>query len=314
MAGAAAAASDGPIQVQGSTEKADTPHIVELDDYINDGHVDPRSLNPIGEAAPAQGSAVQEFAGTLANITGLEPVQAPSVERYEQIGQTLTFNFSDEGYERLLNVTTLSTTSDIPSSVLASEGDSTNLSTLATGSHMLTAEGTEGIRVSTLSKTGQLTQWESPVTESNPLTHTRQDLIRWAQAADNTAMSVAHTPSFTVLARPSCQLTQSNAPYKHGGWGHIQADAAMLCNQTGRGNFSASLRQYHGLGIWKTKDSRGYTNEQGRNFPVVMRYSCKIVISKWTYRSNIGNASLRNSNGVWGKSNVFSATAGHHCA
>ncbi|MFG2646906.1 hypothetical protein [Streptomyces sp. NPDC048436] len=95
----------------------------------------------------------------------------------------------------------------------------------------------------------------------------------------------------------------------------IQAEAAMLCNQKGKGNFSASLRQYHGLGLWKTKATRGYTNEQGKAFPVTLHFTCsRLTTSTWTYRSNIGNATLRNGNGTWGDKNVFSKTAGLHCA
>jgi hypothetical protein len=83
----------------------------------------------------------------------------------------------------------------------------------------------------------------------------------------------------------------------------------MICDQTGRGNFAASLRQYHGLGIWRTKDVRGYTN------PVILRSECsRLTSSAWQYRSNIGDATLRNSNGTWGRHNVFSQTAVIHCA
>ncbi|MEU1530447.1 hypothetical protein [Streptomyces fagopyri] len=89
----------------------------------------------------------------------------------------------------------------------------------------------------------------------------------------------------------------------------------MLCNQRGKGNFAAALRQYQGLGIWKTLDSRGYVNEQGKTFSVVLRFECsRLTTSSWKYRNNIGNATLRNGNGYWGDHNVFAGTATIHCA
>ncbi len=89
----------------------------------------------------------------------------------------------------------------------------------------------------------------------------------------------------------------------------------MLCNQRGKGNFESSLRQYQGLGIWKTKDVAGYTHEQGQNFPVTLNFECsRLTTSGWVYRSDIGNATLRNANGYWGDHNVHSETATIHCA
>ena len=175
--------------------------------------------------------------------------------------------------------------------------------------------GADGIRVSTLSKDGQLTLWEAPATTQQNV-YSAETLARWARTVDEQGITASHSPLRAIAtAEPKCQLTQSRAPYRHGGSLHIQADAAMLCNQTGRGNFGASLRQYQGLGLWRTKDTRGYTNEQGKTFPVLLRFTCsRLTSSSWQYRSNIGNATLRNSNGTWGDHNVFSQTAVIHCA
>ncbi|MFF3848610.1 hypothetical protein [Streptomyces sp. NPDC002328] len=310
-------ATTGALATDGS-QKDDSPtwpQIVSPSEYADEGGKDPQSMAPIGEAAPAQGPSVQKLTDLLTETTGLELFQAPAVEEYEELGQTLTFNLGDGNYEHPLNITRLTVHNDVPSSVLSSDGDETSTTTLPNGSHLLTAVGTDGIRVSTLSKGGQLTVWEAPATtEQNA--YAADALVRWARTVDEQGITASHSPVLAIAAaKPKCQLTQSRAPFRHGGSLRIQADAAMICDQTGRGNFAASLRQYHGLGIWRTKDVRGYTNEQGRSFPVILRFECsRLTISRWQYRSNIGNATLRNSNGTWGASNVFSQTAGIHCA
>lgn len=304
-------ATDGP-------QKADSlagPQIVSPSEYAGEGGTDPQSIAPIGEVAPAQGTSVQKLTDLLTETTGLELFQAPGVEEYEELGQTLTFSLGDGNYAHPLNITRLTVHNDVPSSVLSSDGDETNTTTLPNGSHLLTAVGADGIRVSTLSKDGQLTLWEAPATtEQNA--YNAETLVRWARNVDEQAVTATHSPLRAIAAaKPKCQLTQSRAPYRHGGSLHIQADAAMICDQTGRGNFAASLRQYQGLGIWTTKDTRGYTNEQGKSFPVTLRFECsRLTVSNWQYRSNIGNATLRNSNGTWGDHNVFSQTAVIHCA
>ncbi|MGW7252701.1 hypothetical protein [Streptomyces sp. NPDC054834] len=273
-------------------------------------------MAPIGEVSPAQGAEAQKLTDLLTKTTGLELFQAPAVSDYETVGQTLTFSLGDGNYAHPLNVTRLSIHGDVPSSVLSSEDDETSTRTLPSGSQLFTAVGNEGTRISTLSKDGQLTLWEAPATAAqNP--YSTETLVRWATTVDEQGIAAAHTPALAAprAAEPHCQLTYSKKPYKHGGDLHIQADAAMLCDQKGKGNFAASLRQYQGLGIWKTKDVRGYTNEQGKNFPVTLRFECsRLTTSGWRYRSDIGNATLRNSNGYWGDHNVSSDTATIHCA
>ncbi len=63
---------------------------------------------------------------------------------------------------RPLNITRLTVHGDVPSSVLSSDGDTTQTTTLPSGSRLFTAVGNDGVRVSTLSRDGQLTQWEAP--------------------------------------------------------------------------------------------------------------------------------------------------------
>ncbi|MGW2961765.1 hypothetical protein ACWDGI_25355 [Streptomyces sp. NPDC001220] len=307
---AGALAADGS-KATGTTED---PQIVSSSQYAEEGGTDPQSMAPVGEVAPAQGASVQKLTDLLTSTTGLEVFQAPGVEEYEEIGQTLTFSLGDGNYEHPLNVTRLTVHGDVPSSVLSAEGDKTNTTTLHNGSQLLTAVGKEGTRVTTLSKAGELTMWEAPATAA-PNTYNTETLVRWATAVDEQEIKASSSPLLAARAKPHCQLTQSKQPYRHGGDLMIQADAAMLCDQKGKGNFAASLRQYQGLGIWKTKDVRGYTNEQGTNFPVILRFECsRLTTSGWRYRSNIGNATLRNSNGYWGDHNVFSQTATIHCA
>ncbi|MEV6057738.1 hypothetical protein, partial [Streptomyces sp. NPDC052107] len=52
-------------------------------------------------------------------------------------------------------------------------------------------------------------------------------------------ITASHAPAFgvTPAADPHCRLTHSKEPYLNGGWTHLQADAAMLCNQRGKGTF-----------------------------------------------------------------------------
>ncbi|MFI7141729.1 hypothetical protein ACIBQ5_29685 [Streptomyces massasporeus] len=299
------------------TGAATAPEIVSPSEYAKEGGTDPQSMAPIGEVAPAQGASVQKLTDLLTNTTGLELFQAPGVEEYEQIGQVLTFSLGDGNYEHPLNVTRVTVQGDVPSSVLSSEGDQTSMKTLSDGRQLLAATGQEGIRVSTLSKDGVLTQWEAPATDPKGA-YSVDDLVRWAMVVEESGIRASHSPAQAAQAaraKPKCQLTQSKKPYRHGGSKRIQADAAMICDQKGKGNFAASLRQYHGLGIWKTKDSRGYVNERDKSFPVVLRFECsKLTVSGWRYRSNIGNATLRNGNGYWGDHNVFSETATIHCA
>lgn len=251
-------------------EPSNGPQIVSPSEYASEGGTDPQSMAPVGEVAPAQGASVQRLTDLMTETTGLELFQAPSVEEYEELGQTLTFSLGDGNYAHPLNITRLTVHNDVPSSVLSSDGDETSTTTLPNGSHLMTAVGADGIRVSTLSKDGQLTQWEAPATtEQNA--YSVETLVRWARTVDDQGISASHSPLRAIAAaKPKCQLTQTRAPRRHGGSLHIQAEASMLCNQTGRGNFSAQLRQYHGLGIWKTKDNRGYTNKRGGR----SRWSC----------------------------------------
>jgi hypothetical protein len=311
-----ASAAAGAFAADGSqtASTATGPQIVSSSEYVKEGGTDPQSMAPVGEVTPAQGIGVQKLTDLLTKTTGLQLFQAPGVEKYEQVGQTLTFSLGDDNYEHPLNITRLTVHKDVPSSVLSADGDETHTTTLPSGSQLLTAVGKEGIRVSTLSKDGQLTLWEAPATTSQPV-YSAENLARWATAIDGQGVTASHSLALTTRAEPTCQLTQSRKPYKHGGDLHIQADAAMVCDQKGKGNFATALRQYQGLGIWKTKDVRGYTNEQGKSFPVTLRYDCsRLTTSGWIYRSNIGNATLRNSNGYWGDHNVFSQTATIHCA
>ncbi|MFB0619785.1 hypothetical protein [Streptomyces sp. AGS-58] len=314
MAGtvAGASAADGSP----ATPAESAPRIVSAAQYTEEGGADPQSMAPVGEVSPAQGDSVQELTNLLARTTGLDLLQAPAVADYDKVGQSLTFSLGDENVVRPLNITRLTVHGDVPSSVLSSDGDTTQTTTLPSGSQLFTAVGNDGVRISTLSRDGRLTQWEAPAISAEH-TYSTEDLVRWATAVDEQNVPASHSPTSVVTraAKPHCQLIHSNAPYLHGGYTHIQADAQMLCNQRGKGNFEASLRQYQGLGIWKTKDVRGYTNTQGQNFSLLLHYDCsRLTTSGWVYREDIGNATLRNGNGYWGDHNVWSKTATIHCA
>ncbi|MFJ2767569.1 hypothetical protein [Streptomyces sp. NPDC087300] len=310
---AAAALAMGTMSAS-YADSADGPQIVDTATYTNEGGTDPRSMLPTGEATPAEGPEVEAFADLLVNTSGLELVQGPIEEHYEEIGQTLRFNMGDKDYAHPLIVTRVTVKGDVPESVIASEGDVTHRATLPNGNQLMTAQGSDGIMVATLSKAGQLTTWSAPgATGAAPFTV--EKLTEWATAIDAQQPGrITATSAMALRAKPSCQLILTK-PFTHGGAKHIQAEASMLCSQKGKGNFTAVLRQYHGLGVWKEKDVKAYTNKQGKNFPLIMSFNCsKLTTSKWIYRADIANATLRNGNGYWGKHNVHSATTGIHCA
>jgi hypothetical protein len=310
---AAAALVMGAMSVSHADSRVG-PHILDAATYSKEGGTNPQSMLPKGEATPAEGAEVEAFADLLTNTSGLELFQAPAKENYEEVGQTLRFSMGDKDDTHPLIVTRVSVNGDVPESVIASQGDETHRTTLANGTQLMTAKGIDGIMVATLSKAGQLTAWEAPgATGTAPFT--MEKLKEWATAVDTQQPGhIAATSANTLRAKPSCFLTLTK-PYTHGGAKNIQADASMNCDQKGKGNFVSSLRQYQGLGIWKSKDVRGYTNEQGKNFPVTVHFTCsRLTVSNWVYRADIGNATLRNGNGYWGRHNVHSATKVIHCA
>lgn len=60
--------------------------------------------------------------------------------------------------------------------------------------------------------------------------------MRWAMTVDEQGITASHAARLTAArAEPHCQLTKSRKPYLHGGYTHIQAEAAMLCDQRGKG-------------------------------------------------------------------------------
>ncbi|MFD9909528.1 hypothetical protein [Streptomyces sp. NPDC059063] len=298
-------------------ESTDVPRIVDTTAYEKEGGTDPKSMLPEGEAIPAESRDVADFADLLTRTTGLQLLQAPAQERYEEIGSTLRISLGDENDEDFahsLTVTRVTVKGDVPESVLSSEGDETRRTTLPDGTQLMTAKGGAGVTVSLLSPGGQLTVWDAPgPTEASPLTVQR--LTEWATTVETQhpgAVDMAASPGLRA-AKPSCQLKLTK-PFKHGSL-TIQADAFMSCDQKGRGNFTASLRQYHGLGLWKSKSIRGYTNKHDKIFPVTLNFKCsRATVSKWVYRADIGNATLRNGNGYWGRHNIHSKTSGIHCA
>ncbi|MGA4839884.1 hypothetical protein [Streptomyces sp. G45] len=310
---AAAALVMGTMSTSHADSK-DDPRIVDAATYDKEGGTDPRSMLPKDEATPAAGPEVEAFADLLMDTSGLELFQAPAKESYEGVGQTLRLNMGDRDYAHPLIVTRVTVDEDVPESVIASQGDETHRATLPNGTQLMTAKGSDGIMVATLNKTGQLTAWEAPgATGAAPFTV--EKLTEWATTVDARQPGrVAIASAMALRAKPKCSLYLTK-PYTHGGPKNIAADASMNCDQKGKGNFTASLRQYHGLGLWKSKSVKGYTNEQGKNFPVTLGWTCsKLTVSNWVYRADIGNATLRNGNGYWGAHNVHSATRVIHCA
>jgi hypothetical protein len=83
------------------------PQIVSSSEYAKEGGVDPQSMAPIGEVAPAQGTGVEKLTDLLTKTTRLDLFQAPGVEEYEKVGQTLTFSLGDGNAEHPLNITRL---------------------------------------------------------------------------------------------------------------------------------------------------------------------------------------------------------------
>ncbi|MFG2851947.1 hypothetical protein ACGFZ9_14940 [Streptomyces mirabilis] len=193
------------------------PQIVSSSEYAKEGGVDPQSMAPIGEVAPAQGTGVEKVTDLLTKTTRLDLFQAPGVEECEKVGQTLTFSLGDGNAEHPLNITRLTVHGDVPSSVLSAEGDEMSTTTLSDGSQLLTAVGKEGTRVSTPSKDGLLTLWEAPLTSAQH-TYSTEDLVRWATTVDEQGITASHAPSLTAArAEPHSQLTKSRKPYLHGG-------------------------------------------------------------------------------------------------
>ncbi|CAM5476733.1 hypothetical protein SALBM311S_04887 [Streptomyces alboniger] len=96
----AVGAATGAFATDGSQKTASPtgPQIVSPSEYAGEGGKDPQSMAPIGEVAPAQGTSVQRLTDLLAETTGLELFQAPGVEKYQELGQTLTFSLGDGNY------------------------------------------------------------------------------------------------------------------------------------------------------------------------------------------------------------------------
>ncbi|MEU7370553.1 hypothetical protein AB0B92_34315 [Streptomyces hygroscopicus] len=311
-----AAASEG-----GDKEPDVTPRIVDPITYEKNGGIDPLSIQGDGSVQPAGGTDVDSLSEMLRSVTGLRLQSAPVTENYGDLGALLSFVLVHEDEMHSVNVTRQTMKGDVPTSLLSDSADVTQLETLPNGTQVYTASGAGGITVTTLSSTGQLTRWEVPIVTEDGTSTTLPapwdvaEVERWAITVDQRSPEkVASKPAATLsapAARPKCQLIMTK-PVRHGG-NRIAADASMSCNQKGKGNFAAAIRQYHGLGVWKTKDTRGYTNVQGDTFPLLPHFNCTPTVSTWQYRSWNLNASLRNRNGYWGHTGDQSASAYINC-
>ncbi|WP_171162029.1 hypothetical protein [Streptomyces sp. I05A-00742] len=282
-----------------------------------------QGVRPVGAPGVASGAQVDAFVGHLRSVTGLEPAQRPTVEKYTRIGDSLTVALQGKGRAYGLNVTRETVDGDVPVSVLSSPGDETRLTGLPKGGRLMTAVGKDGVRVTTLTAGGRLTSWEAPRSAAGK-PYAVEELTKWAtdvaartpggvavSASTPTSMGAGETGVAAKAAKPRCRLIQP-APIIHGQ--RVTADVAMLCNRRGKGNFATALRQYRGGGLWKTVDVRGYTNEQGDSFPVILRFSCSHHRVAREYRSVVTNASLRVSGGAWwGTHGVWSRPQYIHC-
>ncbi len=193
------------------------PQIVSPSEYAGEGGTDPQSMAPIDEVAPAQGASVQKLTDLLTETTGLELFQAPGVEKYEELGQTLTFSLGDGNYAHPLNITRPTVHNDVPSSVLSSDGDETSTTTLPDGSQLLTAVGADGIRVSTLSKDGQLTLWETPATTEQNV-YSAETLARWARTVDEQGITAVWVVLLAVSRCPCLTPPQEGLSELCGEW------------------------------------------------------------------------------------------------
>ncbi|MFJ9481020.1 hypothetical protein ACIRRI_39480 [Streptomyces mirabilis] len=243
------------------------PQIVSSSEYATEGGVDPQSMAPIGEVAPAQGIGVEKLTDLLMKTTRLDLFQAPGVEECEKVGQTLTFSLGDGNAEHPLNITRLTVHGDVPSSVLWAEGDEMSTTTLSDGSQLLTAVGKEGTRVSTLSKDGLLTLWEAPLTSAQH-TYSTEDLVRWATTVDEQGITASHAPGLTAArAEPHCQLTKSRKPYLHGGVHAHPGRGRDALQSEGQGELRVFAAPVPGARYLEDQGRRGLHQRAGPELP-----------------------------------------------
>ncbi|MER8042662.1 hypothetical protein [Streptomyces sp. NPDC094032] len=281
------------------------PEIVSDEQYLADGNVDPKTIDPITEASPAAGSGVDTFTSLLSEVSGMSAESIPVAENYGELGQTLVVDLVSELGDQV-SVTRTTAKTDIPQSTLSDDGAQRSLSVLPNGSQLMTSLHPEtGAMVSTLSRKGQLTVW-------NALNATTGDdlprIIQWAKEVDSRqpeAVEVQTVPAAAqsalvgtqaAAAAPSCYLT-INRPYTQSG--RVEVSNRLLCNQNGRIKLDSSIEQYRGLGIWVSKAKNADQKENISYIWVTASWKCAAGTGNQLYRTRIVQRSLRNSNGVW---------------
>ncbi|MFE7947306.1 hypothetical protein [Streptomyces sp. NPDC057426] len=281
------------------------PEIVSDEQYLADGNVDPKTIDPVIEAAPAAGSGVDTFTSLLSEVSGMSASSAPISENYGEIGQTLVVDLDSELGDQV-SVTRVAAKTDIPQSTLSDDGAQKSLSVLPNGSQLMTSLHPEtGVMVSTLSRKGQLTVW-------NALNATTEDdltrITQWATEVDSRQPEAVEVQTVSASrqselvgiqaasAAPSCYLT-INKPYTKSG--RVEVSNRLLCNQNGRIKLDSYIEQYRGLGIWVSKASNAAQKENISYIWVTASWKCSVGAGSQLYRTRIIQRSLRNSNGVW---------------
>ncbi|MEU8621181.1 hypothetical protein [Streptomyces sp. NPDC048623] len=282
------------------------PEIVSDEQYLADGNVDPKTIDPVIEVSQAAGTEVDAFAALLGEVSGLTVSSAPTAENYGELGQALVVDLTSE-LGAQVSVTRVAAKTDIPQSTLSDDGAQKSLSVLPNGSQLMSSLSPEtGAMVSTLSRNGQLTVWNDPhATTEDDLTR----ITRWATAVDSrqpeavevhTAATSSQSESIGIqavaAARPSCYLTLQR-PYTQ--YGRVEVSNRLLCDQNGLIKLDTSIEQYRGLWIWARKAVNAGQKENISYIWVTASWKCAAGTGNQLYRSRVIQRSLRNSNGVW---------------
>ncbi|MFD7499293.1 hypothetical protein ACFV8T_44870 [Streptomyces sp. NPDC059832] len=277
------------------------PRIVSDEQYAQEGNADPKSVTREGEPTLVTSDGVQQFTKLLEEVSGLESAGDASAEDYGENGTSLRIDLG-VGSENSVSVTRVDAKTDIPQSVLSDTDAETAVSTLSSGSQLMTSVNPDtGAMVSTLSAKGQLTVWDSP----NAKTRAALDsVVKWAEAADARDIGKIDTqPVMQTRAKPSCD-SYVYTPYTNSG--KVQVSGALVCNQKGAIKLSVYLEQYRGLWVWKmmvvgTAEFSGASATNANPY-----WKCSKGAGSQLYRGRMQTRQLTNSNGKWvGSGSVY---------
>lgn len=292
-AGVALFASATPASADGG-DPPRGPQIVSDEQYAQEGNPDPKSVTREGAPTLVTSDSVKQFTKLLEEASGLESTGDASAEDYGENGTSLRIDLG-VGTENPVSVTRIDAKTDIPRSVLSDTDAEAAVSTLSTGSQLMTSVSPDtGAMVSTLSAKGQLTVWDSP----NAKTRAALDsVVKWAEAVDaRNVGKIDAQPVMQTRAKPSCD-TYVYTPSTNSG--KVQVTGSLVCNQKGAIKLSVYLEQYRGLGIWKmmsvgTADFSGVSTTNATPY-----WKCSKGAGSQLYRGRMQTRQLTNSNGKW---------------